>query len=364
MDFLPKPWYSKSMIKTLLFIPILLCAEINLPTTFDPQAAVEQGLRDIAILNRPLVKVNGNQISLIDVMKKMNTFLYEHYPEALSDNIMMYQFYSSRWRATLDEMINNELMLLEAETKEITVSDGDVREEVEKRFGPNIMASLNEIGISLEEARTLIHTELLVQRIMWMNVHQKAMQEITPKKVKEAYAIYLKEHPQKEFWTYQFISVRGGDKELGEKIAKQGAELSCTHTSIEKVHAALLDSFKDTPNLPKITLSEEVSPDVKSISDMHKQALASLSDKQYSEPKKQISRTGDEVWRIFQLKDREIHDPANFNQVSERIKNQLMQERSAHYAGIYFEGLREQYHLTDQDLAQNIPEDYTPFHLK
>lgn len=364
MDFLPKPWYSKSMFRTLLLIPLFLCAEINLPTSFDPQAAVEQGLRDIAILNRPLVKVNGNQISLIDVMKKMNTFLFENYPEALGDKITMYQYYSSRWRATLDEMINNELMLLEAETKEVTVSDGDVREEVEKRFGPNIMASLNEIGITLDEARSLIHTELLVQRIMWMNVHQKAMQEVTPKKVKEAYALYLKDNPQKEFWTYQFISVRGGDKELREKIAKQGAQLCSKLASIEKVHTALLESFKDEPGLPKITLSEEVSPDVRNISEMHKQVLASLSDKQYSKPKKQISRTGDEVWRIFQLKDRETHDPADFNQISDKIQQRLRQERSMHYATIYFKDLREQYHLTDQDLAQNIPEDYTPFQLK
>ncbi|HPE85389.1 MAG TPA: SurA N-terminal domain-containing protein, partial [Chlamydiales bacterium] len=116
----------KKALLTLLIIPLLLCAD-------EPSMAIH---------NRPLIKVNGRTISVIDVMKKMNAFIYQNYPHAINNKAMLYQFYSGNWRSTLDEMINSELMLLEAEAKEIKVSDADVREKVEERYGPNVMEKL------------------------------------------------------------------------------------------------------------------------------------------------------------------------------------------------------------------------------
>lgn len=353
----------KKIFSLLLLIPLFACAEMQGPA-FDPQAAIEQGLRDIAILNRTLVKVNGKTISLFDVMKKMNAFLYENYPEVLGNKLTMYQYYSSRWRSTLEDMINNELMLLEAETKEITVSEGDVREEVEARFGPNIMASLDEIGMSLEEARQHIETELIVRNVMWMNVHQKAFQETTPKKIKEAYAQYSAENPAKDIWTYQVLSIRGDDPELSKKIADQA--LSFTELGdLTKACGAVQEVFAEEPSLPKISVSEETTMEVNKLSATHKTALEDLVVGQFSAPIMQKSRVdGAEVWRIFHMIDKRSTAPTPFNEISERIKNQLVQQRSMHYSKIYFDKLRADYHLSDEDLATTIPKDYTPFLLK
>ena len=55
------------------------------------------------------------------------------------------QFYMGRWDETLEEMICNELLILDAAQKEIEVSDGEVRQELEDRFGFFAISTLNGI---------------------------------------------------------------------------------------------------------------------------------------------------------------------------------------------------------------------------
>ena len=320
---------------------------------------------NLAIHNRPLVKINGRQISVIDVMKKMNAFIYQNYPEAVNNKAMLFQFYAGNWRATLDDIINNELMLLEAEAKEIKVSDGDVREEVEARYGPNIMANLHAIDLTLDEARSLIHTELIVGRVMWMNVHQKALQEITPQKVKEAYAGFVAANPPTDRWVYQVFSVRGKNEELCEKISSEAAKIVGSKIGdLAKAALDIQESFKEEPDLPKITVSEEFDLEGPQVSEQHLTVLEALKPGTYSEPISQKSRVdGSTVWRIFYLKDREDVTPPEFEAISERLKNQLLQERFGHYSQTYYKKLRAQYNMTKEQIDAIVPTSFNPFQL-
>ena len=336
----------KKLFAFLIAIPLLIFADDG----------------EIAIHNRPLVKVNGKTISIIDVMKKMNAFIYTNYPHAVGNKPMLYQFYAGNWRSTLDDMINNELMLMEAETKEVKVSDGDVREEVEARFGPNIMANLDKIDLTLDEARQLIHTELVTQRIMWMNVNQKALNEVTPQKVKEGYALYLQQNPTTDKWVYRVLSIRGKDKDLCEKLAKAAAAMVSSKKSDLATAAA---EIKGEASDLKINLSEEFDLKAAELSEQHKSILSKLDVDSYSEPVAQTSRAdGSTVWRIFHLKDREEIKPLDFEMICERIKSQLLQERFSHYSKQYFEKLRKQYNLTQEQIDQMVPSDVTPFVYK
>jgi len=69
-----------------------------------------------------------------------------------------YQFYSAQWYPTLQQMIDHELMVTDAETREVKVSDGEVREEIQTRFG---------------ECESLISRAniIITQRTMTQNVH-------------------------------------------------------------------------------------------------------------------------------------------------------------------------------------------------
>jgi len=101
-----------------------------------------------------------------------------------------YQFYSSQWYPTLQQMIDHELMVTDAETRQVNVSDGEVREEIQTRFGPNVMESLDQLGITYDEAREMVHQDMIVQRIQWVRVsskdhfsrNQKCLSEISPRK--------------------------------------------------------------------------------------------------------------------------------------------------------------------------------------
>ncbi len=99
---------------------------------------------EIIVNNRILAKVQGKSISVLDVMKKMDLFISDHYPEILNAPAGKFQFYQAQWKPVLDQLIDTQLMMADAENREhkITVSDGELREEVMLRFGPNVMGTL------------------------------------------------------------------------------------------------------------------------------------------------------------------------------------------------------------------------------
>src|SRR4029079_5046854 len=155
-----------------------------------PAALALEEPQEIVVYNRILAKVNGKTISVIDVMKKMDLFLQRYYPQYARSKMARFQYYSKQWRDTLTQIIDQELMLADAEHLELKVSDAEVREEVLTRFGPNIMATLDTIGMTYEEARTLIYNEMVVQRIMWYRVHSKALSIVNPQDIKKAYRAF------------------------------------------------------------------------------------------------------------------------------------------------------------------------------
>ena len=178
------------------FIRILLC--------FFALAAISHGIAqenyEIIVNNRILAKVQDQTISVLDVMKKMDVYLNHNLPEVAGSPVARFQFYSSQWRGMLSQMIDNELIIADAEAKKITITDGDLRETIQERFGPNIMATLDKIGLSYEEARKMILAEMIVQRMTWFKINSKAIQSVNPKDIKLAYQKYcLTNAPSDEF---------------------------------------------------------------------------------------------------------------------------------------------------------------------
>ena len=98
---------------------------------------------------------------------------------------------------------------------------GDVREEIQKRFGPNVLSNLNKINMSLSEAKEWIRSELGAQQMAWFKAYSKAQQSITPNIIKATYAAFLTTSPGKEEWTYQTLSIRGSSDKLCQDIAKK-----------------------------------------------------------------------------------------------------------------------------------------------
>src|SRR5580700_6510233 len=142
-----------------------------------PQPVFEES-QELIVYNRILAKVNDKTISVIDVMKKMDLFLQKYYPQLTHSKLARYQFYSSQWREYLAQMIDQELMIADAEKLEVKVTDAEVREELLNRFGPSIMSVLSDLGLTYDETRSMIHDDLLVQKMIWFRVNSKALAKV------------------------------------------------------------------------------------------------------------------------------------------------------------------------------------------
>ena len=141
------------------------------PVDFNSNFSFDQNYpENIIINNRILLKINGKAITVIDVVRKMDLLFYRQYENLASSAIARYQFYNTGWRTVLGMVIDDYLIMADAEEKQIKVNDGEVREELQRLFGPDVVLNVDKLGMTLEEAFELIKTELIVQRMTSMMV--------------------------------------------------------------------------------------------------------------------------------------------------------------------------------------------------
>lgn len=332
--------------------------EIEPPSFLENTHAMQNEPR-LVINNRPLAKINRKVISLYDVVKKMNLFLYEYYPDYKVTAVDLFQFYTARWEATLDDMIADELVLLDAEQKEIKVSDGEVREALEERFGPNIMSNLDKVNLQYEEARAMIRSDLTIQQLIGMKVHSKAFQTITPQVIIKAYEDYLEKNPPEEEWSYQVLSIRGKDNKQCEKLAQKAYHLLQEKgTSLD----AIMDEIGEEG--VTISLSDDYSGTTQKISKQHFDIVKTLTPHSFSLPVSQVSRFDNStVFRIFHLKSLIKKLPESLNQMHDKLKNELLFTTADKEKKNYIELLKKRFGYDLHDPKFELPEDYRPFAL-
>lgn len=333
----------------LLLLPFLAFADPAVPHNSSPQLIVN---------NRILVKINDKTISVLDVMKTMDIHLNRYYPDLVESPIARYQFYTNHWRTSLDQMIVGELMMADAAKREIKVSDGEIREEIQSRFGPNVMASLDKIGITPEEAREKVHEDMVRQRMEWFRVTTKALSKVTLKEIKEA---YVKTYQPKEEWKYQTLSIRSQDQESGKLLANKVFSL------IQKEHLDLKSAtqkLQDENPLEEgivFNLSPEYLEETKKLSTSHRDILSGLRVGDVSAPVEQISKDQSVVYRLFYLQDHIKKEPPPFEEVAIGLKEDLLQEAINEALALYIGKLHKQFGYDEKSL--NIPDNFVPFTL-
>lgn len=319
-----------------------------------------------SINNRTLIRINGKVISLMDVVKKMDIIIYEHFPEIRNSPVKLYQFYSSQWRHTLDDMIFNELTIADGESKDIKVSDGDVREEMERRFGPNIISNLTKLNLKYDEVRDIIHAELLVRQLHGMKIYSKAQLSVTPSNIKTEYLSHIQKNPSKEELTYQVISVRGKDALKCKSVIEHvSMDLSLPSSKLSD----LVDAVKTLPSVKDksvtVNVSKDIVLDAKNLSEEHKSILNSLKEKEYSNPIAQVSRVDNSnVYRIFHLKSRKTVETAKFQELSEELENTLLNKAAQKEKEEYKLKLFKKFGFDSEFLSLAVPDDYQPFTIK
>ena len=315
---------------------------------------------ELVIHNRPLAKINGQVISLYDVVKKMNLFLFEYSQTLSLSPVEKYQFYVSRWEKTLEEMIDDQLVLLDASQKEIKVSDAEVREELDARFGPEVLSNLHRLGYEHGEAQAMIRQELTVQHLIGMKVHVKAFQATTPEVIKKAYQAYLEKNPPQEEWSYQVLSIRGQDSEKCQKVAEAAYHLlNREKQSIEDIPSLLAEEKEVS-----LRLSEACTGSAQKLSKMDLEVLQTLTPHSYSAPILQISRFDNQpVVRIFYLKALTKNLPQSLDAMHDLLKNQMLVQNFEKEKKRYIQSLKKWFGYQNHDPKFELSEDYQPFSL-
>lgn len=348
---------KKKLLLLLTLLSITLRAEQGTPFEGPSYKREPQ----LLINNRPLAKINGKTISLIDVVKRMDLFLYEYDPNLTLAVPEKIQFYLTRWESTLSDMIFNQLAILDAKQKKIEVSEGDIREELEERFGPNVMNTLEKINLGFDEAKELVEEELLTRQVMWYKVHSKVLQTITPQVVKTAYQEYVKKNPPAKHWAYKVLTVRGKEETACESIAKHAyALLTSQGKSFEEVAEELKKEGEETT----LTVSDQLEGDSTNISTQHLSVLKNLEEHSFSEPVSQVSRFDhNTVTRIFYLESTKEKKPAEFETMHDQLKNRLLNETAEAEKNAYYKTLKKRFGYDKQDIQLPLPEGYQPFVL-
>ena len=319
----------------------------------------------LIVTNRILAKVNSKTISVIDIMKKMDAFLHQAYPEYASSPVARYQFFSTHWRESLSQMIDNELMLADAEKIGLKAGDGEVRERLHERFGPNFMPTLDKLGLSYDDAWKLIETEILVQKMTWYRINSKAIFTVNPQDLKLAYKDYALKNPPVDVWKYQLLSIRSASEQVGRELATKAHQLlEKDNLDLPTVVVKLKEGLpEDASN--SITLSGEFEVNDKELSSSHRQVLLTMHPHSFSIPIPQISRFDkSNVFRIFHLKEHSKKHPPSFDEKREELFEGLVQKAINREQALYLSKLRERFTHDEKYIREFIPADFQPFALQ
>jgi hypothetical protein len=329
-----------------------LCGQVP-PTGYsDPQK--------IGVQNSILAKVNGTTISMMDVKKKLDILFFQNYPQLAGSSQARFQFYETSWRKLLTELVDNELILADATDREIKLSDAEVREELENRFGPNVMTTIDQIGITYDEAWKMIRKDMIVQRMSWWFIQAKAMAKVTPLEIRAQYRLYAKDHPASTEWKYKVLTIRGDDGSISKELYD---EIITHNLSIEEIPNRLKSFEQEHPGCA-VTLSSEYALKDAELSAAHRSALASLSPNSYGQPTLQASRDKQNLYRIFFLSEKIEHSTPTFEEMAPTIKNELLQKHSIEISQSYIGKLRKHYRFDPAHLEETIPADFKPFAIQ
>lgn len=345
-------------------INIFVCMLTAASSLLIAQESILRGPEDnmrVIVNNRILAKVNGKAISVFDVMKKMDMLFYRQFPEYTSSNQARFQFYIMNWKRVLQDLIDKELIMADADESKMKVSSGDVRQEMEHLFGPNIHASLDKAGIGFEEAYKMIHSDIVLKRMLYLRANLKALKQVTPQVIRNAYEEYAKTNVRPAAWTYAIISIRDQDPTKGAEAAHQAHKLLTQEgqplPSLKKRMGRLASVSSST----NINISEEVTQDEKEILPLNKEILSKLTPGTYSEPIMQKSRQdGSKVFRIFYLVNNTPESVAPFDEVANELKNDLLDKASGNETQLYLKRLHKHFDVQE---SLETDEDFKPFAL-
>ncbi len=347
-----------------LLLLVLLCSATCWGADL-PLMAVPEDHREIVVNNRILAKVNGKPITVVDVMKKLDVIFYRQFPQYAVSAQARHQFYLINWKQVLSDLIDSELIMADAKECKIEITRGEIRSDLEQQFGPQIMANLDKIGISFDEAWALMKAELLIRRMMALRVQLRAQQKASPSLVRATYEKFKESNRRPTEWIYQLITIRHPNSAKGDAAAHFLRNLLVENQIPLAEVIEKSKTFAEIDGETNITLSEDLKHNDKEISEAYRQILDPLEAGAYSEPMAQESRVNrGTVHRIFFLRERIEGGDTPFEEIQAELKGRLVSMAIQKDTEKYLTGLRQRFGIKDEQLQSMIPEGFEPFVLR
>ena len=348
------------MMKKYLFLFSLILPILNTPLEAVGESLLmgNEESTKLIVNNRVLAKVNGKPITLVDVMKKMDILFYREYPQYASSIKARYQFYKASLKHILNDLIDKELIISDAEENKLPLNNGDVRQEMEEMFGPNIIGKLDKAGLTFDEAFKIVQGDIKLKRMVYVRVNNPAMRRVSPKLVREAYEKFAKENILPPKWEYQVISIRDADPIRSADTANHIYHLLSEGAPVDKIQEILKQKHllsKDT----NVNVSEVYKQTEKEMSEANKKVLTSLNKGNFSHPIAQKSKANKmTVYRVFFLKDLDKGGALPFFEVENKLKDSLIGEEVNKEMEVYLAKLKKHFDVQEVSL-----EGYEPFSL-
>lgn len=351
-----------------IFIIVCLLLNASVTTAYAVGESLlfrpEEPIKHIFINNRILATVNDKKISVIDLMKKMDVVFYRQFPQYTSSVPARFQFYQVNWKKILQDLIDKELIIADAEENKLAITNGDVRQEMEMTFGPNIIMNLDKAGLSFNDAWQIMRDEIIIRRMIFLRANAKALRIVTPQDIRAEYEEYIKTNIKPEEWEYNVISIRDSDPAYAAEAA------NFAHHFLTEDKGSLSDlppKIQDiTPfgKTSKITISETFKHQEKDLSPAYKEVLSTLKADTYTQPIAQKSRDNSSVFRIFYLKKYTAGGPPTFNEVANKLNDKLLEETIDVETTAYLKKLHLHYHVHEGDIKELIADGFEPFVLR
>lgn len=354
------PYFLKAVLASILTVTCSVSLTAAPPALLGPEPDLH-----IAVNNKILAKVNGTAISVMDVMKKMDMLFFKQFPQYSSSVQARFQFYNANWKHVLNELIDKELILADAAEIKITVTQGDVRQEVESLFGPNIIINLDKAGLTLAEASKMVEADITLRRMMFFRVHSKALNQVTPQVIRKYYDDVAKDHIRDNEWIYSFISIRDRNSNTAAEKANLAHHLLVDEkVPLDGIAAKITDSAVSEPQTT-VTVSEEFHTKEKDLSEAFRMTLSNLQPNSYTAPIAQKSRTGGgTLFRIFYLNKMIPGGVVPYQELEGKIKDMLLDKAIGKESEAYLKRLRQHFDVQESQLKELLSSDFQPFTLQ
>lgn len=292
--------------------------------------------------NKILTHVGNKPITVLDVKREMDRQIYLFDKTAFDNPEAVYAHYNQNWKYTLKKIVQDELLLLEAESREFSIPPHEITKKTAELYGENPVPLYQLLSITQEEAKEHGKRELYSMYLNYFNIWDKCNIAATPKEVQKAYQSFIKDLPMKDKWIYQAMVVQGKDEQLvnqtSESISQmlKGGQFSNL--------AAIVDSLSVGDDL-KVGLSKDITLTTKELSPSLLAVLENLEVGMMTDVITAKS-SGTYTGKVIHLKEIQKEPIPDFSEISENLKHNIVSKSSEELSEKYFGNLSKKYGLS------------------